>query len=118
MDENMEKRIEAEIKLEDFPASFRHIVSAIGVAAAIELSKASGGLTQYVPKYDALAAPARDRIILEEFTGFNFRELAIRYNLSEIWIRQIVDKDKADKAQEEYRKNQTSLDFSENGQAS
>ncbi len=118
MDNDLEKRIDAEIKLEDFPSSFRHIVNALGVPAAIELAKASGGLTQYVPKYDQLSAPARDRLILQEFTGFNFRELAIKYNLSEIWVRQIVDKDSAAKARQEYLKNQTGLDFGGEGQAS
>jgi Mor family transcriptional regulator len=45
----------------------------------------------YLPKLDALIRKIRDEKIRNEFNGGNYRELAIKYKLTEVWVRQIVD---------------------------
>ncbi|MDR3561883.1 MAG: Mor transcription activator family protein [Negativicutes bacterium] len=118
MDSEQDKRLDAEVRIEDFPAAFQPIVNALGIPVALDLVRVSGGVSQYIPKYDALISQARDRIILKEFTGYNYRELALRYNLTEVWVRNIVDKDKSERMRTEYEKNQTNLFVEAKGAAS
>jgi Mor family transcriptional regulator len=109
VNEDIDKRIEEKVQISDFPVNFQPIAKAVGIADALLIVKTSGGINQYVPKYDALISAARDRVILEEFNGYNFKELALRYNLTEVWIRNIVEKDTRVKARQEFLKNQLPL---------
>lgn len=70
------------------------IVEIIGMKAFINLINEYGGTTVYFPKSEAIAVKARDRIICEEFNGENYSELAKRHNLSEAWIRKIINNDR------------------------
>lgn len=87
-----------EIRVEDLPEVYRMVAQAIGVDNAVQLSGILGGTYYYFPKLDKLLATIRDKKIKEEFTGLNHKELAVKYGLSEIWVRQIVNGD--DKRQE------------------
>lgn len=87
-------RLAEEVRLEDLkdahPATLQAI-HAIGVGAFVEMSHATGGITIYVPKFENVVAPARNRLILKEFDGGNYAELALRYSISEGWVRQIIN---------------------------
>lgn len=111
MDPNLEREIEQKVKAEDFPDNFQRIVSAIGVAHALLMVKASGGINQYVPMYDSVTAAARDRLILDEFNGGNYQDLALKYGITEVWVRAVVDRNRRKKAKDSWEKNQSSLDF-------
>jgi Mor family transcriptional regulator len=87
-----------EIKLEDFK-EHQALAKAIGVEAFIRLAMAAGGTVFYIPKADSLLQPARDRKIIKEFNGYNYKELAIKYNLSETWVRQVIQQDQLNKSQ-------------------
>lgn len=104
-DKEMRAQLAKEVLLEDLkgahPATFQAI-EAIGVDAFVEMSHAIGGISIYVPKFDSVIASARNRLILKEFDGGNYAALAIRYGISEVWVRQIIN-------QQRYRDNQTSL---------
>lgn len=78
------------IGLDDFTENYRDIVEIIGIELAIELSKKIGGTIQYIPKVDALYRKDRNIKIRKEHTGFNTSELAIKYNLTETQIRNII----------------------------
>ena len=110
---SLEREIESKIQFEDFPKNFRRVVDIIGINAALKLIKNSGGINQYIPMYDNVIFPARDRLILEEFSGTNYQELALKYKVSEVWIRAIIDKDKREKHQENMKKNQSELNFTD-----
>ena len=57
------------------------------------------GTSIYIPKIESLEKTVRDELIKEEFDGSNYKELALKYGLTETWIRNIVlDKAKEIKA--------------------
>lgn len=68
---------------------YRDLAEKIGVRNFIMLAETIGGTTFYLPKAETFTRPIRDQIIKEEFNGYNFTDLAIKYNLSERRIRSI-----------------------------
>lgn len=82
-----------EVKIDEIPSSYKDLAEAIGVEALLKLSHILGGTTTYVPKLDCLIQATRDRLIIEDFNkGMKPKELAIKYDLSDVWVRQIIDK--------------------------
>lgn len=58
----------------------------------IKLAVYFGGQQIYLPKIDALIVRQRDRLIRRDRAmGYTYRDLARKYQLTEVWIRQIVD---------------------------
>lgn len=80
-----------EINTDELPEPYREISKAIGMKHTIELAKLYQGTGFYLPKLDSVLNKIRDRKIKTEFNGGNYKELAIKYRLTERWIRQIVD---------------------------
>ncbi len=46
----------------------------------------------YFPTEKMIYKEARDREIISQYNGFNHKELAIKYNMSESYIRAIINK--------------------------
>jgi Mor family transcriptional regulator len=88
----------ADLELTDLPETYQPVAEAVGIPAALRLSDFCGGSNVYIPKLDFLHQKTRNRRILQEFSGGNYRELAKRYNLSEIRVREIVNQGRACKA--------------------
>lgn len=85
------------LTLDDLRDEQRSIADAIGVDAYLQLTKTFGGTTIYIAKAEEIARRNdRDRQIREEFDGSNYTQLALKYGLTEVWIRNIV----AEKAKE------------------
>ncbi len=80
-----------EITEAELPESHRKYVRIMGLPAAIQFSREFGGGYVYVPKMDRILNLLRDRHVRKEFTGCNHRALGLKYNLSETWIRHIVE---------------------------
>lgn len=81
-----------ELTPEDLPKQFHELAHVAGVRALAALSREYGGLQFYVPKYDALFKMKRDQLIRQERKGGrSYPELVKKYNLTEVWIRQICD---------------------------
>jgi len=78
------------------PEVHKPIVEVIGIRKFIELCEALGGTQAYIPKSDTIVRPIRDRLIREEFNGANYQELAIKYNLSDRWVRAIINPNEVD----------------------
>ncbi len=49
----------------------------------------------YFPTEKMIYKEARDREILSKFNGFNIKELASKYNMSESYVRAIICQKKA-----------------------
>jgi Mor family transcriptional regulator len=81
-----------QITVEDLPESYRDVALVVGVENAIKLSDTLGGLAYYFQQLDKVLIKKRDALIKSEFTGTNHRPLARKYGLSEVWIREIVQK--------------------------
>ena len=81
-----------EIDDEDIPEITRTLVDLIGYDETLRIIAYFGGQSLYVPKWERAFKAIRDRRILREFDGFNHKQLARQYGVSESTIRLIVGK--------------------------
>lgn len=93
--------MEQKIEFDELPEVYKTIAEICGFDAVIQLSKIFGGEQVYFPKYEAIEKPIRNRKILNEFNGYNFKALARKYNLTESAIRKICSGEIQDKRNEE-----------------
>ncbi len=84
--------IEKITSLEQLSGDQRELAETVGLEAYRKLVANYGGSHIYVNKADTITRENRNSEIREKFNGSNYRELARIYNLSEITIRNIVDK--------------------------
>ena len=89
MDEKLPEWLEQCLTEDD-----RQLIGIVGTEAFLRLIDTYGGGNVYIPKNDRFERYARNKAIVAEFDGYNFRELAQKYHLTEMQIRVIV-KDKA-----------------------
>ncbi len=78
------------LEIEDLSADQRELAECIGMDAYKKLLKNYAGSCVYVCKPDTVTLNARNAQIRKEFNGYNYLDLAKKYNLSEISIRRIV----------------------------
>lgn len=79
-----------DIQFEDLPEPYDMLAEKFGISVALEMAKLFSGERVYFLKYEAVERPLRNKKIKSEFNGYNFKELARRYNMTEMGIRQIV----------------------------
>lgn len=84
------------VQMENLDEEQKALAELIGLEAFKNLVRAFNGTSIYIPKIESLEKTVRDELITEEFDGGNYKELALRYGLTETWIRNIV----SDKAKE------------------
>ena len=78
------------LALDDLSGEQYDLAECIGLEAYKKLVYNYGGLSIYIYKLDTLFKSKRDKEIMKEFNGGNYRELALKYSLAENTIRQIV----------------------------
>ncbi len=84
---------ENKVRIDDLPENQREIAEVIGLESYLKLSKYfGGGENLYVSKYSNIIVLARNREIKERYNGYNIRQLAREYMLSERQIRIIIGK--------------------------
>lgn len=81
-----------DLKISDLPPQFESIAMKVGMDITKMLFKEFGGTSVYFPTEKMIYKDARDREIIEKFNGFNVKELASNYNMSESYIRSIIRK--------------------------
>lgn len=84
--------IAREMRPEDLPGGYRDVARIVGVENALKLSEQLGGLPFYFPKIGSLIVKKRDQYIRKEFNGANYKELARKYGLTEVWVRRILNR--------------------------
>lgn len=84
-----------ELKISDLPPQFENIAIRVGIDITKVLFEEFGGTSVYFPTEKMIYKEARDREILSKFNGFNIKELAINYNMSESYVRAIIRQKKA-----------------------
>lgn len=97
-----------DIGLEDLDGPYYEIALKLGIETAMKIAELFQGSQVYFPKMENSCSPKRKELIIEEFNGYNYRELAHKYGFSERWIREIC----SDQVQKERNKpcaNQISL---------
>ena len=79
-----------ELKMEDIAdEQQKALAELIGIENYKKLVEVYGGSSIYVYKRDSFLRTLRDKKIKEEFRG-NYKELAQKYNLTEMAIRNII----------------------------
>ena len=88
------------IQLDDLDGEQRQLAETIGIEAYRDLVKQYAGMHIYIPEHETFKANQRNAEIRADFNGYNFRELARKYGLTESSIRRIVEdmRDKIRKA--------------------
>ncbi|MCR8747227.1 Mor transcription activator family protein [Romboutsia lituseburensis] len=81
--------------IRQFRALFQDIdCESKGLEKAKWLFEEFGGTSVYFPTEKMIYKEARDRDIISEYNGFNHKELATKYNMSESYIRAIINRHK------------------------
>lgn len=78
------------LTLDDLDDEQRELADCIGLEAYKKLITTYAGSYVYVCKVETLTAELRNSIIKKEFNGYNYLDLARKYDLSERTIRYIV----------------------------
>lgn len=79
------------LELEALRGEQRQIAEVIGVENYLKLTREFGGTTIYIAKAEEIVKRnERDEKIREEFDGSNYAQLAVKYGLTEVWVRNIV----------------------------
>lgn len=78
------------IELSDLQENHRQIAEVVGMDGMIKLCAAFGGSGIYIPQQKELIKNKVYKNIYEEYNGGNIRELAVRYDVSESTIYNIV----------------------------
>ena len=78
------------VEIDSLPEVYEQIARLIGIESTLVLAELFGGEQVYFPKIETITRPMRDKKIIEEFDGYNFSELAKKYNLTKTHIRLIV----------------------------
>lgn len=68
----------------------KELAEIIGIEAYRKLVANYGGMSVYICKAETVLRELRNAEICNSFNGFNYRELAKKYNLSEKTIREII----------------------------
>ncbi len=84
-----------DLKISDLPPQFANIANRLGIEKVKWLFEEFGGTSVYFPTEKMIYKESRDREIFNEFNGFNIKELANKYNMSESYIRAIIRQKKA-----------------------
>jgi len=80
----------ADIRIEDLPEDLQQMAHLVGLENTLKIVERFAGCQIYIPKPESVARFARDRRVIEEFNGCNHRQLALKYNLTESMIREIL----------------------------
>lgn len=78
------------LQLEHLEGDQLKLAEAIGIEAYRKVVSMYAGSVLYVPTVDKLTIKVRDSLIKNEYTGYNHRDLAIKFGISEQWVRVIV----------------------------
>lgn len=82
--------IEKITSLEQLSGEQKEFAEIVGIEFYNILIENFGGCQIYIPKRETIFKNIRNEEIIKNFNGFNQRELAKKYNLSEKTVRKIV----------------------------
>ena len=86
----MEEKILEFIRVDDVRQGCKDLVEIFVIDNFISLVEYCGCCNVYIPSKGAIVKKARNRIMREVFDGGNYREIANRFGISEVAVRQIV----------------------------
>lgn len=78
------------VTINDFPEGTKEFVDVMGIEIAIKIIDYCGGGMLYFPTKKSLTRCVRNRVIKNEFNGGNYRNIANKYGISEMQVRNIL----------------------------
>lgn len=78
------------IELSDIPEEQRDFAELVGLDTFRKLVEMYGGSSIYICKEDAILRQKRNLAIANDFNGYNYLQLAKKYNLTERTIRDVI----------------------------
>ena len=78
------------IKLEDIPQELVGVADFMGIDKFIEFCNEYGGIAIYFPSKKTLFRNSRNREIINRYNGKNIKDLARKFEISEVQIRNII----------------------------
>ena len=84
----------SDLKISGLHQQCENIALELGIDNIKALFKEFGGTSVYFPTEKMIYKEARDREIISQYNGFNHKELATKYNMSESYIRAIINRHK------------------------
>lgn len=85
-----ERAIISEIAIDDLQEQHKPVAESIGIESFLNLVKAYGGSSIYIPQMKEVTKLRIYRKISEEFDGMNIKQLANKYEVSESTVYNIV----------------------------
>ena len=82
------------INKEDIPIQFEELVEHIELKNFISLCDMFGGTLVYIPSIKSLEKTQRNKKIVSEFNGGNYKELSRKYKISEPYLRKLINEHK------------------------
>lgn len=78
------------IDTSDIPETYQPVVSLIGLENFLKMCRYAMGDELYFPTQETIFRKARNRLIRQEYNGYNHAELSKKYNLTVKQIMNIV----------------------------
>lgn len=78
-----------EIEKSDLKEPYASMAEMIGLENVLKLAEMFGGEMIYLPKLDGIMRSVRNKEIREKFNGYNFKDLAKEYGITDVAIRLI-----------------------------
>lgn len=82
------------IQKEDIPIQFSDLVESIDIDNFISLCEVLGGTLVYIPSIKTLEKIQRNKAIINEFNGANYKELSRKHKISEPYLRKLINEHK------------------------
>lgn len=80
-----------DFNISDLSEDQQDIIECIGIENYYKLSERFGGGAIYIQKPHALNRKKRNEMIINEYNeGNSYRNIAAKYNLTEVWVRNII----------------------------
>lgn len=78
------------VHISDISETYHPVISLIGLDNFLKLCQYAMGDELYFPMQKSILCGTRNRLILQEYNGYNFEELSRKYNLTVKQIKNIL----------------------------
>lgn len=86
------EEIRDNVLIEDLHPALQMIAEIVGIEGALRISAECGGTSLYIPKVESALRNARERAMVNAFTGDNYQDLAKKYRVSDRYVRSVIEK--------------------------
>lgn len=81
----------SDIDLNKLSEDQRELINCIGIESYYKLAQYYGGSQIYIARPNALDKLKRNGMIIKEFEdGASYKEIAVKYGLTTVWVRKII----------------------------